>query len=134
MIDQHVPKRETCQLLAKHGYPQEGAEFYWWKDREEKNWLIAHRSEIAIQLKYPEVWQKKGYVAAPLFSELLERMPKSIDVKHEHFWLQVEVQELQEGWACQYKNVFKCYKFIEHKSLSEALAQMWIATHRKEEA
>lgn len=64
-IEQQVPSLELCKQLREAGYPQEGSCFYYDPDGQ----LILFGNYVT-----------SDYIAAPLASELLERLPKLVAV------------------------------------------------------
>lgn len=140
MIDQHVPTIETCKLLKAHGYPQEGAEFYWVISRHDgKTYLIDYSNSCGLCSKSYN-GRMEGAIAAPLCSELLERMPKvvknvngipmyiefsynQIKKKHLGWWKNARIESLYQG------------QIFSEDTEAELRAKMylWIATNKKEE-
>jgi hypothetical protein len=87
-LSNHVVSQGLAEKLWKAGWPQEGSAFYWASFRNESSpreqWGITHTSLIAADEK-EELGERsylKGlkFFAAPLATELMERLKNSFDV------------------------------------------------------
>ena len=66
MLTSHCTSLDLSLALREAGYPQENALFYWVDDgtSELHDWTVVRES-----------WTQKDKIAAPLASELMEKMP-----------------------------------------------------------
>lgn len=72
MLHPHVVSQELAEELRKLGWPQNRSTFYWWKD-DFGDWAILS-SEDAPDDPDSAI-EPDRFIASPLASELLERMP-----------------------------------------------------------
>lgn len=121
-------------IELKHaGYLQK-SQFYWVEEPVTDGVRRWYRTVNTPVAKHEIDEYDRGYriiASAYLASELVKMMLKSIDIKRSHYWLQIEVQEMQEGWSCQYKNSYRCYKFFEAKEMADAIADMALYLKRE---
>lgn len=128
-VENHVVSLGLSKELKEAGYPQEG-EFWWYRYKPSgiKFTLLrySHESfEYARSVNSPYV----EYFAAPLASELMERLPDEFfPTKHLE----------QGGWAimanCEPSNTpYLIYKdcLIRSEKLCDALALMWLYLRRE---
>lgn len=130
MNEHYVTSLEWSERLKEVGIPQI-SEFYWVHTKGfTPEWVIMSKkeaSEKSVESKgysWFDVCEDIDIFSAYLTDELAVMLPKSLDIKRAHYWLQIEVQEMQEGWSCQYKNAYRCYKFFENRTMPNALAAM----------
>jgi len=82
--EQICVNKEWAEKLKEVGYPQRDSVFYWaiGGDKCENEWSLLYSDD--------EGWSSTDIIAAPIASELLERLPSSIDIGHflirKHSW------------------------------------------------
>lgn len=131
MLDKHVPSLELCRKWKELGGRQDTV-FSWVSTNEGKNWnvFVHHEEDSRVHIKA---------FAAPLASEMMEWLPKYIEVKKlvslksVPVWLTVHKQ-FDDRYLVSYKKkgvsrYIECE--VEDSSLPNALTQMCIS--RKEE-
>jgi len=120
-IKKQVASLKLSKKLKELGVKQESL-FYWVR-------VVENRKESFVGPEYNLFLQsrnKKDRVSAFTVAELGEILPKSIVVGKKKYWLQFEIQELQDGWSCQYKSFPRAVKFFEEKTMANAGAKMLI--------
>ena len=90
----HVVSLELAKQLKKAGYPQE-SEFSW---TCRPNWEIVHERDMMN----PQFTIATPPVAAPLATELLEQLPRSIEIYNEIMYLFVFPRHEEKTWVTAY--------------------------------
>lgn len=86
-LEDCVPDRERCEQLMAAGMPQETLFKWVWQESEDR-WFVCSEEDR-------RAWsQNQLYFAAPLVSELLERLPKRIRYKEHDCRLLIRFQEV----------------------------------------
>jgi len=126
-LEQQITNLELSKKLEELGVKQESL-FYWGErpyGKNRKPWVPEIFGEDA---PFGEGVAK--IASAFTVAELGTLLPKSIQIREEVFWLQIEPQGVQDGWACQYRNIATKFgfvpKFFEDKSMTNAMAKMLI--------
>lgn len=78
-LQTHVPSRELCEKLRYRGFSQDTL-FYWQYSELYREYVLVSKKETLID--HDSIAKPTGYpvFAAPLASELLERLPIGIDI------------------------------------------------------
>jgi hypothetical protein len=141
-LTQHVPSLELCKQLRDAGYPQEGSCFYWQIVEDNHNVepkIInyyhepksgVYNSDIQCVQDVDDSW-KEYCVAAPLASELLERLPGFI--AKDGLILGLEIKKYNGVYNVCYRWVddqdnggFEDLDAIEEVKEVDALAKMYL--------
>lgn len=118
MLTPHVVSLDLALALRENGYPQENALFYWSipkpenASNEEERLVLANNCEVELCHKWTDWGDKFDRVAAPLASELMEKMP-------EKTWMQKVEQFEGEGctWIAQCSFRAKGTKYITYSNM-----------------
>ena len=125
----YVVSLELAKRLKEAGYPQDG-EYWYYREHGGEGEVLFH-NEIAAEMGHGFLPDSK-IAAAPLATELLERLPQRIGInKTKDFTLQV--------WKTDYAEYVVMYVGLDHeskltahdpaahdKSLPDALAEMYL--------
>jgi len=141
-MNNHVPTLETCQKLKAAGFPQE-PEYHWanfYRHYEYDDLLLPivryfqDGSFSLEKMTYGEdslmedaMEDSQGAIsyAAPLLTEILEQLPRSIEVDGVWgYFLRIEPMIPSSNWRFNYSHM----KPIEaiHKNPAEAAALLWL--------
>jgi hypothetical protein len=124
-LEDQVTNLKLSKKLKELRVKQESL-FYWYSNPyaygEKSRWNLFYGKQEPLGIE--------NETSAFTATELGVLLPKSIKAKDGVFWLQIEVQGVQDGWACQYRNIATKFgfvlKFFEDKSMVNAMAKMLI--------
>lgn len=117
----HVPNLELSKRLKEAGFPQESD--FWWVNQPNGGlrtsgykWKLESKPRTRI-LQYE-------YIAAPLATELLERLPAEIKNGGKEYWLRVgkNIPYYEIGYC----DNGTCLPTTAGMTLPDALAEMWL--------
>ena len=120
-----VPTPNECIFLREMGYPQDGMGWYWVSTIPGSGLTFSYTG-ISEQYKQTNL-PIPEYYRAPTVGELLEQLPKEIEIDREIRYL--VVFKTKDGWGCCYappsKTIGELMKTQSIYPLSSVLAGTW---------
>lgn len=101
MIESHIPSLENCKKLKEAGYPQDDSYFYWvrvclWEPGQS----TGNGNPYEWQLKPGPPISLSDELAAPLASEIAEKLPEAISGVYE-----LAHQKIRGMWLVAYQRL-----------------------------
>lgn len=121
----HIPELETCQKLKEAGFPQDTL-FSRWSNITLHNGNPDFADLVNLSEGGGWDWDYELVCAAPILTELLEQLPRSIEVDGVWgYYLRIEPIMGTSQWRFNYSHM----KPIEtiHDNPAEAAALLWLA-------
>ena len=126
-LTQHVPSLELCKQLRDAGYPQESILVFYPLEGGYKlgTWNEPVPSDTIAEM---------GIIAAPLASELLERLPQVVEVFGSYPWAMLQVHKKNGFYSVGYWSNLDRLASIErgtvcifkNEKLAIALSEMYL--------
>ena len=118
-----VANKELCEQFVKLGIKFKTV-FYW---TDEDIVLMPEKEYNAkwkITMTYG-LYPKAKYIPAPTVAEIMEELPRVLHNKGKAYYLRIEPEFENNGWACQYSTMTgQTLYFEEKKKLKNALSLM----------